>query len=315
MVVKRSYKNGRIIKTVYDTKGNVIKETSSIDASAPSQNVKTKGVIKKSTGEIVPQTLQSKQDQEWLGATDGNTAKRAIEEKNKVTEKENQFIEQNPLPQTNELNPQEQSNIPVVGGLANQLTNTGVVSGLGQMAFSPANNIINAALPGSPDLFKGKTQEEEEMLTPANYYDPVTGEVDLRRTEIENEVYKKGIKLSEKFGAVIEAFPVIGKLGRKWGVSTTSPGTIIDSLKDEIKKQSSLATDYANNELVKKEDAKKLIADIEEKIDTAESKIKLRLIYSETYRSDPTEIDNLEIEILTAKNQLWDAKKDLEMRA
>lgn len=127
-------------------------------------------------------------------------------------------------------------------------------------------------------------------------------------TEIEKEVFDKGLTNNEKFGSLIEAIPVVGSL-----VSTYASGLIetpssnIRDLEAQIEKTEQRAGDFeswVSAGIIKGDQALTIIDGMQDNLQRMESRIKLLTIHSPRLRTNRDKVDEIQIKILRAKERI-----------
>jgi hypothetical protein len=187
-----------------------------------------------------------------------------------------------------DLDPAERpyGNVPILGGL-----------------LSTAQNLIaQEALNGTFGEKMRKRFEGRDILEPEQLRTEAL-------TEIERQVYQKGLTASEKFGALIEGIPG-GKYLGKWGIIETPAGNI-QTLKSTIDKEKGRATEIAtlaSQGLINPLNAEESIQDIEQNVQRLESRIKMLANYSPQLRFDSDEINLMEVQILRSREVILKAK-------
>jgi len=208
-------------------------------------------------------------------------------EAQELVKQEEERIVAEEYPKQRELKPEERKgeNLPVFGG-----------------TFMALQNVIAHYINKSPFLqklgFAGEELQPEELRTAA-------------LTEIERQVYEQGISDSEAFGILIEGIPGIGGLVSQYAPGLETPGGDIRTMKTTIRKQKTRGLKmamWAGMGILDAQNAREQITQIERDIQRLESRIKLLLNYSPSLKSNSDYVNEIEVEILTAKEALLEAK-------
>jgi len=238
--------------------------------------------------------LQKTAEQEQAEAVKGEQKAREIQSKAVLDEK--RFFEEK-VPTRTELDvPQVPgSGVPVLGAVA---------GALGQ-ASQPG--LTTNGVPLTNTDFG--TKEDIQPLI----QNPETAR-ELALQAIQKKVIKQGTTASEKFGARIEAIPVVGTLASKYasGLIEDPKGnvdTLVKEIQSERERASVLAEKAATGKLGNPIEAYDLIEDIEENIIRAEQRIKLLSLESAQLRSSADELNRIEEVILRSKERVFIAKQ------
>ncbi len=143
--------------------------------------------------------------------------------------------------------------------------------------------------------------------------DPVTArEIALQQMQL--EVIKEGTSASEKFGATIEAIPIIGPLIGKWaGDAIEDPASNVDTLLAEIDSERERSATLAEKIMTGKSgdpfEAFAQIEDIESNIFKLEQRIRLLSLQSAVLIANADELNRIEEKILRAKERVFQAKQ------
>ena len=184
-------------------------------------------------------------------------------------------------PQMRELSPQaEDSSIPVIGTIADIIQQVG----------------------------------GNEYLYPEGSFNKLTPER-LRSdalTQIEKKVYDRGVDNNTKFGAIVEAIPIVGALVNQYarGLVDTPTGTVNDLRSQIIKKRkeiTQLTKDAKLSPSIRLQSEENL-NQIEGDIQKLESRIKLLINYSAQLKTSPEQVDLIEQDIYNTRRFLLSAR-------
>ena len=134
--------------------------------------------------------------------------------------------------------------------------------------------------------------------------------------EIQKDVITEGTSTSEKFGAVVEAIPIIGSQVAKFaGRMVESPQENVDTLVSDINEIGNIATNTREKALTGKAGDPKVAFDtivkLEQEVFKAEQRIRLLSLESSVLRADADQINRIETQILDTKQRLFDAKQSI----
>ena len=198
-------------------------------------------------------------------------------------------LEEEQFPEVRQLDPQDRagSQLPVIGGIATPITNL-ILQEMSKTKLG--RSLIKQPL--TPDQLR-------------------TAEL----TEIERRVFQEGVTASEGFGTLIESIHIIGGLVSKYanGLIETPSGnirTIERTIKTERRRATRMATN-ARTGVLSPEKAREQIDGIERNIQALESRIKLLINFSPQLRFNSDQINKIEVDILSARDILLEAKIDI----
>jgi len=240
------------------------------------------------------------QEKTRLALSEGATE---ISETGKVERESKQFLEEKGFfdetrPEKTELDlpaPVGTGKIPIVGP--------------GMSVFSQVgwSNFVKSAL-GKIGI--GTTTPEQVQ---AIIQDPETlREFAIR--EIQDEVISEGTTAREKFGAFIEAVPIVGNLVSRFADGLIEdPKGNVDTIVSEIQSVGTRATNMREKALTGKMgdpyNAYVQLADMEMDLSKMEQRIKLLSLESAKLRANGDAINLIEEKILDAKQRVFDAKQ------
>lgn len=131
---------------------------------------------------------------------------------------------------------------------------------------------------------------------------------ELALTEVEKRVRDEGLTASERFGAFVEAIPVIGGLASKYAGDLNTPTgnirdirTNINSLREAAEFQASQAREGK----VDPQAALDTILDMQERVEELEARLKLLLQSSTVLRTSSDDLNVIETEIFRTKQKLF----------
>jgi hypothetical protein len=199
------------------------------------------------------------------------------------TQQEQQGLFNTEQPTSRELSPEDTrigADIPVLGAFA-----------------SAMDAAFGVQLRNSLGIRKGVDKNLDYNLSPQELRN-------VALTQIEENVYKEGIKADTKFGTLIESIPIVGKYAGK--LATTPSGDVSDirsTIGNEVNRANNIRMSAQKGE-ISPEMAFERIEAIEQNIQRMESKIRLLINYSPILRANPEEVDKIEADILTARQRL-----------
>jgi hypothetical protein len=132
---------------------------------------------------------------------------------------------------------------------------------------------------------------------------------------IEKKVFKKGVDMNTKLGAVIESLPIIGGINRYFGNLVNTPADQIDDLSSmltPLRKQVIKYQTIAKQNPSSRIDALNNVIDAEYKIQEIESKIRLTSQYSAEARANPEKLDIIELNLKNTRLDLARVKFNIQ---
>jgi len=134
-------------------------------------------------------------------------------------------------------------------------------------------------------------------------------------TEIEKQEIERGLTANEKFGAFVEAIPLVGSLAQKWaGGLIETPSENAREVKSNILKERRRITNIETNVklgYLPVSVAQEQITDIENNIQRLESRIKLLINNSPELRFNSDYVNTVETEILATREKAFQAKQNI----
>lgn len=167
-------------------------------------------------------------------------------------------------------------------------------------------------------LRKLSTKSRELNLSPEEVTDDriMQNALKLELSDLELEVLESGEASVNKIGQIVEAIPLVGKLGRKWGVQlATQPASKVDEIGTTL---DTLSSSVEDNVEFAKANPRKLpqyldtINKGEEKVLRLEAKMKLIALQSPELQGNPEGLLEIQTKIQDTKRKIDLAQLELE---